>query len=66
VMQVAERRGLLVIVTTADDPFNAQRDLAEHLPSIAKNPTKGPVVQVSSRAPVWRPISAKKPKRTGK
>jgi hypothetical protein len=54
VLELAASRHLLLIVTSADDPFKAQRDLLEHLANIVKHPNRGPVVLVSSRGPSWR------------
>ncbi len=56
VLALAAEHGLLVVVTTADDPFNAERDLREHLPSIVRQPSRAAIVQVSSRGADWHPL----------
>jgi hypothetical protein len=56
VVEAASRLALQLVVTTSEDPHNAQRDLGQHLAALAKESNPKRVAFVSSRGVAWEPL----------
>ncbi len=56
VVEAARRLAIQLVVTTSDDPQNAERDLGQHLAALARGTDPAAVAYVSSRGVKWQPL----------